>query len=360
MRWRHPQRGLVPPALFIPVAEENGLITPMGDWALQAACRQVKQWFDSGLPETTVAVNLSARQFRDRDVARLVAATLEETGCPAHLLEVELTESLVIQDIDRTIEVLARLKEMKVAASMDDFGTGYSSLSQLKRLSLSTLKIDQSFVRDIVTDPHSATIATTIIAMAHALGLKVIAEGVETEAQLGFLRGRGCDEMQGYYFSKPVPVAEFAALLREGRGLTFGASPGEDPSRTLLLVDDEINILSALKRLLRRDGYTILTASSGQEGLELLARHPVGVIVSDQRMPEMMGTEFLSRVKEIHPESVRMILSGYSELSTLTEAINRGAVYKFLAKPWDEEDLRATIKEAFRRYDRQRRDGGEK
>lgn len=185
--------------------------------------------------------------------------------------------------------------------------------------------------------------------MARSMGLKVIAEGVETEAQANYLRSLQCDEMQGYFFSRPLPADQIMPLLHKNAGTLLKTVT--DHPRVLLLVDDEPNVLSSLKRTLRRDGYTILTASSGAEGLELLAQHSVGVIVSDQRMPEMSGVEFLSRARVMHPDTMRIVLSGYTEVNTITEAVNKGAVYKFLTKPWEDDELREVIRNAFLRHE---------
>lgn len=351
LRWKHPEMGMVPPTKFIPMAEESGLIVPIGEWVLRTACKQNKAWQDAGLRPVCVAVNLSARQFRHQDLVALVAGILKETGLDPSLLELELTESLLMQNVEATIDTLTRFKAMGVKSSIDDFGTGYSSLSYLKRFPIDTLKIDQSFVHNITTDPDDAAIAKTIISMAHEMKLRVIAEGVETEEQRSFLHLRHCDEMQGYLFSKPVPAEEFEVLLRERRRLNVETGVEASDQRTLLLLDDEENILTALARLLRRDGYRILKATSAPEAFDLLAENTVGVIVSDQRMPIMSGVEFLHRVKRMYPDTVRMVLSGYTELKSVTDAINEGAVYKFLTKPWDDELLRANIKEAFQRYE---------
>ena len=351
VRWKHPELGLISPATFIPVAEDSGLIVAIGEWVLRTACAQNVAWQRAGLKPISVSVNLSARQFRQPDLAERIAAILRETGLdPAHL-ELELTESLVMQDVEKTIATLGRLKAMGIKLSIDDFGTGYSSLNYLKRFPIHTLKIDQSFVRDITTDPSDAAIAKTIISMAHELGLMVIAEGVETEEQQSFLRLRRCDEMQGYFFSKPVPAEDFETLLREGRGLRLDDTEAAAGERTLLLLDDEENILTSLTRLLRRDGYKILRATHALAAMDLLAQNRVGVIISDQRMPEMSGVEFLRRVKRLYPDTVRMVLSGYTDLKSVTDAINEGAVYKFLTKPWDDDLLRANIQEAFQRYE---------
>jgi diguanylate cyclase (GGDEF)-like protein/PAS domain S-box-containing protein len=217
VRWQHPERGLVLPAEFIPVAEDTGLIVPLGEWVLRTACEQSKAWQNAGLPSMRVAVNLSARQFQSRDLPQTIARVLEETGLDAHFLQLEITEGVAMQDVDFTITVLRELKEMGAGISIDDFGTGYSSLSYLKLLPVDAVKIDRSFVRDLTVDPNDAAIASSIIAMAHNLKLKVIAEGVETEEQLEFLKERRCDEMQGFLFSKAVPAGTIAKMLTTKR-----------------------------------------------------------------------------------------------------------------------------------------------
>jgi diguanylate cyclase (GGDEF)-like protein len=217
LRWRHPERGLMAPDEFVPLLEETGLILPVGEWVLREACRQNRAWQDKGLPPVRVAVNLSVRQFLQRDLAALVASVLEETGLPPSFLELEITEELLLEHSAANAAALNRLRELGVHISIDDFGTGYSSLSYLKRLPIHTLKIDQSFVRDITLDSDGAAIVSAIIAMACNLRLNVLAEGVETEAQLAFLRAQGCNEIQGYSFSRPLDAEAFERLLREGR-----------------------------------------------------------------------------------------------------------------------------------------------
>ncbi|MDD5250913.1 MAG: EAL domain-containing protein [Rhodocyclaceae bacterium] len=350
VRWQSPERGLVSPAEFIPLAEETGLIVPLGEWVLRTACAQNKAWQDAGLPPMTIAVNLSARQFAAQNIVELAGQVLQETRLDPSYLELELTESAVMADADAFIHATEKLKGLAITLTIDDFGTGFSSLSYLKRFAIDRLKIDQSFVRDITHDPNSAAIAVAIISLSHNLKLSALAEGVETEAQLNFLRARDCDEMQGFYFSKPLPAAEMEQLLRAGRKLEFPVH-ADLPARTLLMVDDEPAILSSLKRLFRREGYTLLTAGSGAEGLELLARQEVGVVISDARMPHMHGAEFLGKVREIHPDTVRIMLSGYTDLKAVTEAVNRGELFKFLTKPWHDEELLEVVRDAFRLYE---------
>ncbi|MCL6435991.1 MAG: EAL domain-containing protein [Leptolyngbyaceae cyanobacterium HOT.MB2.61] len=222
LRWHNPELGLVQPDKFIAIAEGTGLIIPIGEWVLKAACAQAKAWQNANRLPLQISVNLSARQFRQEDLVKKVATTLEEIGLEADVLTLELTETSVMEDVDITIEILTKLKEMGIGISIDDFGTGYSSLNYLKRFPIDKLKIDRSFVQDITTDPNNAAISKAIIAMAQSLQLKVIAEGVETEEQCNFLRQSGCHAMQGYLFSPPLPAEEFEQLLLADKRLTFG------------------------------------------------------------------------------------------------------------------------------------------
>jgi diguanylate cyclase (GGDEF)-like protein/PAS domain S-box-containing protein len=225
LRWQHPELGMVPPGRFISIAEETGLIVPIGAWVMRTACAQNKAWQDAGFDKLRVAVNLSARQFGAPDLLEGLEAVLKDTGMEPQYLEIELTESLFMSDITPAVDLLHRMKALGVNLSIDDFGTGYSSLSYLSRFPIDVLKIDRSFVADITRDANDEAIVTSIIALAHNLKLAVIAEGVETAEQLDYLRRHGCDEMQGYYFSPPLASAEFEQLLREGRGLTVEAPP---------------------------------------------------------------------------------------------------------------------------------------
>ncbi|MDP3744986.1 MAG: EAL domain-containing protein [Methylotenera sp.] len=351
LRWIHPQLGMISPAEFIPIAEETGLIVQIGEWVLETACRQAVVWQGDGLPPLRMGVNLSVRQFMQNNIVDVVTRVLREVKLDPNLLELELTESLLMDGGEEIVTTLNALRKMGIGLSVDDFGTGYSSLSYLKRFPVTAVKIDQSFVREITTDPDAAALARSIVSMAHEMRLSVIAEGVETEGQLGYLTRHGCDEIQGYFLSRPIPPDEIVQFLREFTGLPTHRQIEGRVQRTLLLVDDEVNIATSLKRLLRGDGYRILIAGSGLEGLELLATNAIGVIISDQRMPEMTGVEFLRRVKQLYPDTIRIVLSGYTELKSVTDAINEGAIYKFLTKPWEDDQLREHIHEAFQHYE---------
>ena len=351
LRWQRDGK-LVPPGEFIPLAEETGLIEPIGKWVLAEACRQQRDWLDRGISIVTVGVNVSQQQLRVRNVEEALPALcgkfLGATDLDTRWLELELTESLLMESPEQTIALLRTLHAAGTKLAIDDFGTGYSSLAYLTQLPVQYLKIDRSFVNDVCTDPNSAAVARAIIGLAHNLHMTVIAEGVETEAQLSFLRKLGCDEMQGFLFSRPLPAEQFELMLAAGKTI---AVADETPSETLLLVDDEAGVLNSLKRLLRREGYRILTTTDPNEGLQMLAGNDVQVIISDQRMPQMSGTEFLNRVKDLHPDTIRMVLSGYTDLQSITDAINKGAIWRFLTKPWDDEALRKLVREAFREYD---------
>lgn len=220
VRWAHPTQGLIPPARFISLAEETGLIVPLGAWVMRTACAQNVAWRSKGLKSMRVAVNVSARQFIEPDFVESVATILKETGLPSEGLEIELTESMIMNDVDQAICILNALRDLGVLLSIDDFGTGYSSLSHLKRFPINVLKIDQSFVRGIADDKDDRLIIASIIGLAHNLQLRVVAEGVETAEQLAYLQQQRCDEIQGYYFSRPIEAGQFVAMLEEGKSLT--------------------------------------------------------------------------------------------------------------------------------------------
>ena len=233
VRWNHPREGLIGPDRFIVVAEDTGLIMPLGDWVLQQACRQTRQWQDRGFAGMRMSVNLSARQFRDPGLVERVEQVLAESGLDPACLELEITESTVMHDSEAAIGTLRALKRLGVALSVDDFGTGYSSLSYLKLFPIDVLKIDRSFVRDVTADPDDAAIVRAIVTLAHSLGLTVVAEGVEETAQAAFLRHVKCDELQGYYFSRPLPAEAVESLLRGVRRLDMHALEREGPARAV-------------------------------------------------------------------------------------------------------------------------------
>ncbi len=228
LRWRHPTLGLVAPDKFIAIAEESGLIVPIGAWVLRTACAQNKAWQDAGLPRLRVAVNVSAKQFWQGQLLQTVKHVLRETRLAPGDVELEITETVFLRDIDETVRTISELRTLGVAVSMDDFGTGYSSLNYLRRLPIEKLKIDRSFLSDLTAMPNAATLLRQIIQLAHAMDLKVVAEGVESRQDFMFLADNQCDLAQGYYFHKPLPVAAIGKLLEENGTALSAACRGAD------------------------------------------------------------------------------------------------------------------------------------
>lgn len=347
LRWGHPELGLIPRERFIPIAEESGLILSIGEWVLRQACQDMRTWLDAGCSVPRVALNVSSSEFRDPLLLHRIEGALADMRIEPSLLSFEITEGVLMSDSKFTATTLGQVKALGITLTLDNFGTGYSSLSFLKQFPLDTVKIDESFIKNITTDNNDVAISNAMISMAHSLGIRVMAEGVDTEAQCDFLRQNMCDEIQGHFFSKPLGPTDVAALLLADRRLPAHLLRLKKRSRTLLLVDDEPNMLFALKRLLRRNDCEILLANSAEEGLDMMARHHVDVILSDERMPGMNGVQFLRTAKERHPDTVRIVLSGYTELESVTNAINEGAVYRFLTKPWEDSLLKKHVEEAF-------------
>jgi diguanylate cyclase (GGDEF)-like protein/PAS domain S-box-containing protein len=350
LRWRRPGFGLVYPAEFVPVMEDTGMVVRVGAWIIDEACRQIAAWNAQGVRDVRVAVNVSSRQFVEGDLEGDIRNALARHDVDPGFLELELTESALMSNAEHTIQVLGSLRALGIRIAIDDFGTGYSSLAYLKRFPIDKLKIDIAFVRDITTNPDDAAIALAIISMAHSLHMQVIAEGVESRAQMALLRRHRCDEIQGFHFARALPPAELAQLVLENRAQPSRPAADDRNLQTLLVVDDDVNVLQSLHRLFRRDNYRVLTAASPAEAFDLLAMHPVQVILCDQRMPVMNGTEFLSKVKEMYPDTIRIILSGDTGVETVLDSINRGAIYRFYTKPWHDAELRDNVRLAFREY----------
>ena len=348
-RWFHPVLGEIEPSCFIRLAEESDLINSIGDWILEQIGRDIVARRELGLMDVAVAVNLSPVQLCNLRLPDLIGKLISSANIEPQLLILEITEAALAENNANYQRNLQRLQEMGIGLALDDFGSQYSSLNHLKHVRFQKVKIDCALTRNVVDQVDDAAIVKAIISMAHTLGLTVVAEGVETEAQCRFMRDNMCNEIQGFLFSRPVSAAALSLLLRDGATLPAHLRERVGTRRTLLLVDDEINIVSALKRLLRRDDYLILTAHSGTEGLAVLKENAVDVILSDQRMPGMTGVEFLSIAKNDYPETIRLVLSGYTELQSVTDAVNEGAIYKFLTKPWDDTKLRGHVREAFER-----------
>lgn len=348
LRWQPPDSALVPPDQFIPLLEENGLIVPVGEWAVRAACAQMRDWRKAGVKSVPVAINLSARQLRHQGFSKALARALEDFAIDPGQIEIEITESSLMENPEAANTMLQELKALGIRLAADDFGTGYSSLSYLKRFPLDTLKIDRSFVRDITVDPDDAAIAKTVITLAHSLELSVVAEGVETREQLAFLGENRCDEAQGYLFSRPLPADACTALLKSEHALHQVPTVSPDHLPAVLVIDDDPDHLMLTRLLLERDGHRVLDAKNTREAFELLTTNRIGAIISDQNMPGMSGVEFLRRVKLMHPDVMRVMLSGIGDFGIATAAINDGEVHKFFIKGRDEELLRREISKKIR------------
>ncbi|MFL6592827.1 MAG: EAL domain-containing protein [Luteimonas sp.] len=351
LRWQNEQHGLIRPSSFLEQVDRVGLSARLGYWVVRKAGEQLAEWRGRGMDYLNMSVHLANPMLVRRDCVDLIGQLLHELDVPGHAMEFEIGESALTLDAHNVYNTITGLRALGATVTVQDFGVGGLSFAALAQYPLNRLKIDRSFIRNVASDPRSAAIVRGITAMGHRLGMKVIAKGVETEAELGFLRRNHCDYFQGYLFCPPVPAADLDEMIRR-RFLLPQAFAATSPERTLLLLDDEENVLRSLVRLFRRDGYQLLTASSVREAFDLLASQSVQVIVSDQRMADMDGTEFLTRVRDLYPDTIRMVLSGYTDLATITEAINRGAIYRFLTKPWNDDELREHIRDAFRAYER--------
>ena len=347
VRWNHPQRGLLLPSEFVPLAEETGLILPLGEWAMHSALNEVQQFVRSGFVSLRVAVNISAHQFRQQEIVHTVQAALAAAGVQPYRLQLEITESVLMQNMEATEKTLRRLSEMGVELSLDDFGTGYSSLSYLKRFPIDVLKIDRSFVRDLPGDDDGAAIASAIISMAHTLGIAVVAEGVESRAQLEFLRERGCDHVQGYYFSHPLPAKLLKQLLSEDSRLTPSTDDHANDTPALLVLDDDAHGAAAIAAVAKAEDYRVLIADTIADAFDLLERQHIGVVLCDQHLPEMGGVGFMEKLRRLYPDVMCILMSAHADFEVALQAVNTGAVYKFLRKPWDAEELTAALNGAF-------------
>ena len=357
IRWHSPVLGELLPERFIRTAERLGVILQIGDWMIDCCVAQARAWREQGFDDFFVSVNVSTLQLLQPGFVEHLLGLMQQAGLPTSAIVLEINESVLNTHVHIVFQTIKMLRREGIGLTLDNFGTGDANLRTLVRYPADTLKIDRSFTSAALVDSRETAILRAMIAMAQQLGMKVIANGVETEAQLAFLRRTDCDYFQGYLFGEPKDAEATHQVLRE-RYLRPELFTGSRNDKTLLLVDDEENVLNSLVRLFRRDGYRILAVSSVSEALSLLATNEIQVILSDQRMSEMSGTEFLSQVKMLYPDTVRIVLSGYADLATVTEAINRGAIYRFLTKPWNDAELREHIQQAFRTYEARTRRAG--
>ncbi|MBY0270836.1 MAG: PAS domain S-box protein [Burkholderiales bacterium] len=348
LRWQNGDT-LVPPVEFIAVLEDTGLIVPVGEWILNSVCAQLKQWEQQGVALRPVAVNLSARQFQVKNLVEVVGQALRSHNVNPALLKLELTESLLMSDAQESVETLHQLKELGVQLSVDDFGTGYSSLAYLKRFPLDELKIDREFIRDAINDPDDAAITVTIINLAHSLKLRVVAEGVESEGQLNFLRFHGCDEIQGFYLAPPLPADACARLLAEDKRLPQLQHPVTREPSLLLVVENE-NELRLLMQAFSSGGFRVLSARNASDGFEILAGNRIDIVISDNDMTGMSGIQFLTRVRKLYSNTLRVLASSGDDTPTLTRATNMAGIHLFLPKNWTAERLRIEVRNALQNY----------
>lgn len=345
IRWQHPQRGLLSPGMFLPEAQSAGLIPAIGDWVLRSVCFQMAEWQAAGLPIVPIGANVGPEHFEQDHFAEHLDTLVRQTGTDPTLIELELTESTLLEDTERAQPVFERVKEMGIKLAMDDFGSGYSGLQYLRTLPFDFLKIDRSFISNLVTNLASANIVAAVIGMAHSLKLQVVAEGVESMGQVSCLTKLGCDTVQGYYFSPPQTALESEKLLWQGTFKVADTGP-KDPQPWVLILDDEIGIVNALKRLIKTSGYRTVGVCSPHEALNLMADHPADIVISDYRMSEMHGLDFLHHVKKLYPQTIRVLISGQADIEVLSEAISKSCVDKFISKPWNNGKLVAFIQQA--------------
>jgi diguanylate cyclase (GGDEF)-like protein/PAS domain S-box-containing protein len=368
LRWQHPGLGLVPPDKFIPIAENSGLIVPIGEWVLRTACSQARKWQNEGLPLVTVAVNVSAVQFRQDGFCQLIRSVLHETGLAAQYLELELTESLLLANADVTLSVLRELKSMGLTLAIDDFGTGYSNFTSLRQFRVSKLKIDRSFIADVAIKPDDAAITAAIISMAKSLNLKVIAEGVEDEAQMSFLRAHHCDQIQGYYFSKPLPVDKVADKLRDNLAEIEAGRELAADNRNNKPSEVSISLMSiGLALLVSADPATIqqfslalrelsISADACQDAASaalLLKRRKFDAIIVDLQLGEQ--PEHILDEARLSPSNRTAVTFGIDDNNAeVTSAFRKKSQFVF-ERPLSPQSIHKTLKPAYGLILRERR-----
>ncbi len=360
LRWDHPVHGSVNPTQFIPIAERAGLIGAIGDWVLDLACRTAAGWQRQGLPPVRMNVNVSALQLRQGDLAVRVEAALKRTGLEPRRLGIEVTETVLMEHVSDAARQLGRLRSLGVEISLDDFGTGYSSLSYLRRLPLDVIKIDRSLVPAVTGDSDALPITRAIIAMAHSLGMKVMAEGVENETQLEVLGANHCDYFQGFHFSVPERAELIEGMLRSGRKALRPQGRHARSACTVVVVDDERWVVEKLKHELPwrfGDRVEVHAFRDPHEALRCLRETRADVIVSDLRMPGLDGISLMSEARAVQPDAVRLMLLGPSDMALVLEDQRQVDVFRYLPKPWVREQLLAHFQAALDRVAQRRADG---
>jgi len=346
LRWNSTELGAVSPAEFVPVAEENGLIVGIGEWVLRTVCGQAKEWNAKGHSISRVSVNISVAQFTQPEFPQLIAEILNQTGLPANVLELEITESLLAKNVELAIETLTELKAVGVQLSIDDFGTGYSSLSYLKKFPLDRLKIDKSFVSEINLNVDDAAIATAITSMAKSMGLDVIAEGVETEEQLNKILQCGCREIQGYYFSRPLSVEDTESFIENSHAANMNRSQNGAKKPSVLFVDSDLTEFAKLEPIIQTHYFNLLTASTAITAHQVLANCAIDIIVVDCKFSDATGADFMTQIDRIYPDIISIVLSEEHDTHSLIEVVNECRVFRVLEKPVKAESLLTAIEDA--------------
>lgn len=347
LRWEHPTHGVVSPSEFFPMAEQCGLAATVARWMLEQAIVPLGAWEAEGHHGLQLAFNMPLSLFSDSDFSQFLNESLQRHEIAGNQVELEFGEQALGAAGPEVIAQLQSLRKHGVTVTINDFGAGGSHFPHLTRLPLDGLKLNLRAVQSVTSVPADALLARMSCELARALKVRVLVDGIETEGQMQFFAKLRCDMAQGPFFSAALKSDEATAMLHAGGRFAIVNAPVDHAGRHLLLLDDEPNILRSLRRAFRGQSYTVHTANTPDEAFELLACHPIGVVMSDQRMPLMRGTEFLARVKQLYPDTVRIVLSGYTELQSITGAINEGFIYKFLTKPWNDAQLAEEIEQAF-------------
>lgn len=349
LRWQHPRLGSISPDHFLPLAEESGLICQIGSWLLRRAWLVARKWQRQGLPAVRMTVNVSACQLQEPDFAAGIENLLAETGLDPRRIGIELAETVLTHNLDGAAAQLSRLRSLNIELALDGFGTGPSSLSSLRRLPLDVVKIDRSLVPGAGGDSDTLPIVRALIAMAHAFGMKVVAEGVANVGQLEILAASACDHFQGPHFSAPVSSEQVETMLRAGRKLQILERQPAPRSRNILVVDDDPLVARLLaQNLTWHFGETVKVTASVDpyEALHHMRNTPFDIIVSDLRMPEMDGIALLGIARDIQPNAVRMMLLGPTDLTRILEDQRQVDVFRYLSKPWTPEQFLAHCRAA--------------
>ncbi|RCS59213.1 EAL domain-containing protein [Parvibium lacunae] len=347
--WRHADYQSLSSSEILTLSGQLGYARVLGDWWLEQATAFWHLLRNQHFSIDGITLPLIFEQIAQPHFHRNLCEQCERLMIQPQQIQFSLTENVLRQDPEKVLPILQMMQQSGFRLIINHFGSGSASLAELQAYPIDGVCIEPDFVKHIHRDSNSHAIVRSILSITRWMSKDAIADGVQMEAQVAMLQRNGCHLMRGPWFMPPQDQNTFLQLIQQESFLSKLLPPGHQNQPTLLLLDDEPNILAALKRALRRDGYVIFATTDPEEAFQILAANRIDVVVSDQRMPLMSGTEFLKKVKDLHPKTMRMVLSGYTEVQSITEAINQGAIYKFLTKPWDDEQLRANIAEAFRR-----------